>query len=194
MKVLIVYYSTYGNVYRMATPHCRRGARDSGRRPVVRSAGARIHTTCVIDARLGVQAGRAMQQTCLWSPWRISATRVPTLSVRRAFRQRLGPTQEPNRSADVPLAHGSPGRLAGRCFCGHWQPARRTGNDAADAHGAPVHLGMILVGVPYSTEELFTTQGGGSPYGPGHVAGDDNRRRIDAQEAAICRALGRRPQ
>jgi len=55
-----------------------------------------------------------------------------------------------------------------------------------------LHLGMILVGVPYSTPELFTTQGGGSPYGPGHVAGDDNRRQIDEHEAAICRALGRR--
>jgi NAD(P)H dehydrogenase (quinone) len=55
-----------------------------------------------------------------------------------------------------------------------------------------LHLGMILVGVPYSVQELFTTQGGGSPYGPGHVAGDDNGRAIDPHEAAICRALGRR--
>jgi NAD(P)H dehydrogenase (quinone) len=55
-----------------------------------------------------------------------------------------------------------------------------------------LHLGMILVGVPYSVQELFTTQGGGSPYGPGHVAGNDNTRDIDAQEAVICRALGRR--
>ena len=55
-----------------------------------------------------------------------------------------------------------------------------------------LHLGMIVVGVPYSTQELFTTQGGGSPYGPGHVAGSDNKRQVDEQEAAICRALGRR--
>jgi multimeric flavodoxin WrbA len=41
-------------------------------------------------------------------------------------------------------------------------------------------------------QALFTTQGGGSPYGPGHVAGDDNQREIDVQEAAICRTLGRR--
>ncbi len=55
-----------------------------------------------------------------------------------------------------------------------------------------LHLGMILVGVPYSVPELLTTQGGGSPYGPGHVAGGENRREIDSQEAAICRAFGRR--
>ena len=42
-----------------------------------------------------------------------------------------------------------------------------------------LHLGFVLVGVPYSVQELFTTQGGGSPYGPGHVAGGDNQRAID---------------
>lgn len=51
---------------------------------------------------------------------------------------------------------------------------------------------MILVGVPYSVMELFTTQGGGSFYGPDHVAGGNNQRDIDPTEAAICRALGRR--
>ena len=51
---------------------------------------------------------------------------------------------------------------------------------------------MILVGVPYSTQELFTTMGGGSPYGPGHVAGDDNQRQIDEQEAAIIYSIRRR--
>jgi NAD(P)H dehydrogenase (quinone) len=37
-----------------------------------------------------------------------------------------------------------------------------------------LYLGMILIGVPYSIQELFTTQGGGSPHGPGYVVGDDN--------------------
>ena len=55
-----------------------------------------------------------------------------------------------------------------------------------------LHLGFIVMGVPYSVQELFTTAGGGSPYGPGHVAGGDSQREIDPQEAAICRALGRR--
>jgi len=55
-----------------------------------------------------------------------------------------------------------------------------------------IHLGMIFVGVPYSTRELFTTTSGGSPYGPGHVAGGDSQRPIDENEAAICRVLGRR--
>jgi NAD(P)H dehydrogenase (quinone) len=55
-----------------------------------------------------------------------------------------------------------------------------------------LHLGFILVGVPYSVQELFTTTSGGSPYGPGHVAGADGQRDLDEKEKAICRALGKR--
>lgn len=55
-----------------------------------------------------------------------------------------------------------------------------------------LHLGFVLVGVPYSVPDLYLTQGGGAPYGPGHVAGADNTREIDEHEANICRAFGKR--
>ncbi len=55
-----------------------------------------------------------------------------------------------------------------------------------------VHLGMIIVGVPYSVEELLTTQSGGTPYGPSHVANQQSDRPVDDTEAVICRALGER--
>jgi NAD(P)H dehydrogenase (quinone) len=40
--------------------------------------------------------------------------------------------------------------------------------------------------------QLLTTQSGGSPYGPGHIAGADGQRELDDDEKAICRALGKR--
>ncbi len=52
-----------------------------------------------------------------------------------------------------------------------------------------LHLGMVIVGVPYSNQELFTTTGGGSPYGPGHVAGGDNKRDIDENEGGPLPSL-----
>ena len=55
-----------------------------------------------------------------------------------------------------------------------------------------LHLGFIVVGVPYSVPDLFLTKGGGAPYGPGHVAGADNTREIDGNEANICRYFGKR--
>ena len=192
MKVLIVYYSTYGNVYHMATLVAEGVKEIPGVQPVVRTVPELIPTS-VIDSREDMKAGKAMQQD------------VPLVTMDDfreagaiAFRT---PTRFGNVSAQLKNQIDQLTSL--------WLKGELEGKPAgvfvstASLHGgqetailtlmAPLlHLGMILVGVPYSTQELFTTQGGGSPYGPGHVAGDDNKRHIDEQEAGICRALGRR--
>jgi NAD(P)H dehydrogenase (quinone) len=54
------------------------------------------------------------------------------------------------------------------------------------------HLGFVLVGVPYSVQELLATTTGGTPYGPSHVAGGNSDRPVDDGELAICRAFGAR--
>ncbi len=54
-----------------------------------------------------------------------------------------------------------------------------------------IHHGMFIVGLPYSEPGLNSTNGGGSPYGASHVAGQENRS-PDATELELCRALGRR--
>ena len=55
-----------------------------------------------------------------------------------------------------------------------------------------LHHGMILVGVPYTEPSMHTTQSGGTPYGPSHLAGEKSDRDVDADEKAICIALGKR--
>ena len=54
-----------------------------------------------------------------------------------------------------------------------------------------LHHGMLILGVPYSVPELLATTRGGTPYGPSHHAGMEHAP-LDADETAICRALGRR--
>ena len=192
MKVLIVYYSTYGNVYRMAKLVAEGVKEIPGVQPVVRTVPELIPNS-VINSREDMKAGREMQQD------------VPLVTMddfREAGAIALGaPTRFGNVAAQLKNEND---RLTSL-----WLKGELEGKPAGafvstgSLHGgqettiltlmAPLlHLGMILVGVPYSTQELFTTQGGGSPYGPGHVAGADNKRQIDEQEAVICRALGRR--
>lgn len=55
-----------------------------------------------------------------------------------------------------------------------------------------LHHGMIIVGVPYSETHLFTTTGGGTPYGPSHMAGNNSDQPIGESEKSICRTLGKR--
>jgi NAD(P)H dehydrogenase (quinone) len=54
-----------------------------------------------------------------------------------------------------------------------------------------LHHGMVFCGLPYSESALHQTQSGGTPYGPSHVAGPDNRPLSD-HEGQLCRALGKR--
>src|SRR5215475_4754079 len=192
MKVLIVYYSAYGNVYHMANLIAEGVKEIPGAQPLVRTVPELIPRS-VIDSRDDMKTGRQMQQD------------VPLVTMddfREAGAIAFGtPTRFGNVSAQLKNEIDQLSSL--------WLKGELEGKPAGvfvstgSLHGgqettiltlmAPLlHLGMILVGVPYSTQELFTTQGGGSPYGPGHVAGADNKRQIDEQEAAICRALGRR--
>jgi NAD(P)H dehydrogenase (quinone) len=192
VRVLIVYYSTYGNVYKMAQLVAEGVKQVEGAEPVIRTVPELIPTS-VFESREDMKAGREMQKD------------VPLVTLddfKEAGAIAFGtPTRFGNVSAQLKnqidqltslwLAGQLEGKVAGVFV------------STASLHGgqettiltlmAPLlHLGMILVGVPYSVQELFTTTGGGSPYGPGHVAGGENKRDIDPQEAAICRALGYR--
>lgn len=56
-----------------------------------------------------------------------------------------------------------------------------------------LHLGMMIVGVPYSTPGLLHTEGrGGTPYGASTVAGGRNDLKPAAEDLEIARALGKR--
>jgi NAD(P)H dehydrogenase (quinone) len=54
------------------------------------------------------------------------------------------------------------------------------------------HQGMVLMGLPYSEPGLMLSEDGGTPYGPSHLAGSQNKRKLSDNEAQLCRAIGKR--
>lgn len=59
-------------------------------------------------------------------------------------------------------------------------------------HSTLLHQGMIIVGVPYSCQELMNMNEitGGSPYGAGALAGGDGKRQPSENELKIARFQG----
>ncbi len=56
-----------------------------------------------------------------------------------------------------------------------------------------LHLGMIIVGVPYSVPGMIHTEGrGGTPYGATTITGPKGERQPTPEDLAIARALGKR--
>jgi len=192
MKVLVVYYSTYGNVYKMAKLVAEGVNEVEGAEAVLRRV-PELMPQEVINAREDMKAGQEMQKD------------VPVV------------TLEDFEEAGA-IAFGTPTRFGNVCaqlknqidqLGPLWMKGAFIGKAAgvfvstASLHGgqettpftlmAPLlHLGFVIVGVPYSVKELFTTKGGGSAYGPGHVAGPENKREVDPEESAVCLVLGRR--
>jgi len=55
-----------------------------------------------------------------------------------------------------------------------------------------LHHGMLIVGLPYTEPALFSTQTGGTPYGPSHLAGTVDDRPVSESERTLCIAQGKR--
>jgi NAD(P)H dehydrogenase (quinone) len=56
-----------------------------------------------------------------------------------------------------------------------------------------IHLGMIIVGVPYSTDGMLHTEArGGTPYGATTIAGPRGELQPTPEDLAIAKALGQR--
>jgi NAD(P)H dehydrogenase (quinone) len=55
-----------------------------------------------------------------------------------------------------------------------------------------LHHGMLLLGIPFTADELNTTQTGGTPYGASHVAGSDNDNPVSTDEKKLAQLLGKR--
>ena len=56
-----------------------------------------------------------------------------------------------------------------------------------------LHLGMVIVGVPYAVPSLAATQKGGTPYGASHVSGEGGQdANLTEDEHAIAVAQGQR--
>jgi NAD(P)H dehydrogenase (quinone) len=54
-----------------------------------------------------------------------------------------------------------------------------------------LHHGMLIVGIPARETALLETRTGGTPYGPSHLAGEENQA-LSEEEKALCLSFGRR--
>ncbi len=55
-----------------------------------------------------------------------------------------------------------------------------------------LHHGMMLLGLPYSEPGLHTTESGGTPYGPSHLAREPWPAQLTDVERELCFAMGKR--
>jgi NAD(P)H dehydrogenase (quinone) len=194
MKLLVVYYSMYGHVLEMARAVAQGASSVGGVEVMLR----RVEEFQDIEEEMK----RHEHARAVWEEQK--GIPVCTLDdLREADGVVFGsPTRYGNMAAQMKRFLDSTAQL--------WMEGALEGKPAglftstATAHGGQettlltmmvplLHLGMILVGVPYSTPGMLHTEGrGGTPYGATTLAGPRNDLRPAAQDLEIARALGAR--
>ena len=194
MKVLVVYYSMYGHVLQLAQAVLAGVKSVTGVEVVLR----RVEEFPEVEREMS-QHPHALE---VWERQKD----IPVCSLddlKEADGIIFGtPTRYGNMTAQMKRLFDSTVKL--------WSEGAFEGKPAgvftstASTHGgqettcftmmAPLlHLGMIIVGVPYSTPGLLHYEGrGGTPYGASTIAGGRNELQPAPEDLAIAQALGRR--
>jgi NAD(P)H dehydrogenase (quinone) len=194
MKILIVYYSMYGHVLKLA-----RAAAEGAQ--TVPGAEVVLRRVQELDSNLSKLQGSQHAQDVLAQQQDIRIATVDDLAA--ADGVIFGtPTRLGNMCAQMKQYIDGTGEL--------WLSGALEGKPAgimvstATTHGgqettcltmmAPLlHLGFLIVGVPYSTPGMLHTEGrGGTPYGATTVAGGRNDLNPAPEDLSIAKALGRR--
>jgi NAD(P)H dehydrogenase (quinone) len=195
MKVLIVYHSVYGHIQAMAKA-VQEGAQGvAGIEVVLR----RVQEFPDIVQHMEAEKGYSYQVYQ-------SQASVPECTLddlRQADGVVFGsPTRYGNMTAQMKRLIDSTAQL--------WLAGQMEGKPAgvftstASTHGGQettlltmmvplLHLGMVIVGVPYSVPGMIHTEArGGTPYGATTIAGPQGELQPTADDLAIARVLGRR--
>jgi NAD(P)H dehydrogenase (quinone) len=195
MKILVVYYTVYGHVLTMAKA-VEEGAKSVAGSDVILRRAREFPDTV---QNLNKEGGYAKQ---IYD----SQESVPecTLDDLRAADGVIfgSPTRYGNMTAQMKALIDSTAQL--------WLNGEMEGKPAgvftstASTHGGQettlltmmvplLHLGMLIVGVPYSLPGMIHTEArGGTPYGATTIAGPRGELQPTPDDLAIAKALGRR--
>jgi len=190
-KIQVIFYSTYGHVWKLAEAVAE-GARAAGADvQVLRVAEtlpddvlAKMHATDAQKAfaHVPLADARKLQDAdaiIIGAPTRFGA--VPAQM--RAFLDNTG-------------GQWASGALIGKVGSGFTSTASQHGGQETTLLTLSTyfyHMGMVIVGVPYSVPELTNLDdiGGGTPYGASTIAGPKGERRPTANDLAVARAQGK---
>jgi NAD(P)H dehydrogenase (quinone) len=192
VKVQVVFYSLYGHMWKMAEAVAE-GARQVPGAQVELYQVAETLPPAIVEKMGAVEARKAFAHIPLADPNRLPQADAVLIG---------SPTRYGSACAQMQAFFDATGSL--------WVSGALIGKvgslftSTASQHGGQettllsmmtflFHQGMVVVGVPYSNQELLNMNEmtGGSPYGASTIVGPRGERMPSANELAIARAQGK---
>ena len=192
MKVLIVYYSTYGHVQRMAEAVAEGVREVDGAEAVLR----RVPETLPDDviAKMGaVEAQQAMAHVPICTVEELAEADAVVFGTPTRFGNMCGQMRQ---FLDATGQLWAQGALVGKVGSVFTSSATQHGGQESTIlsfHITLLHHGFVLVGLPYAFQGQMGIDEitGGSPYGASTIAGGSGERMPSENELAGARFQGR---
>jgi len=192
MKILVVYYSMYGHIHRMAEAV----AEGAGSVPGAVVEMRRVPETLpqeVLEKMAAVEAQKAFAHVPICTVAELGAADAVIFGTPTRFGNMCGQVRQ---FLDATGGLWMSGALVGKVGSVFASSATQHGGQESTIlsfHTTLLHQGMVIVGAPYTIKELMNMAEitGGSPYGAGTLAGSRGDRQVSANELAIARAQGR---
>lgn len=191
-KVQVVFYSAYGHVYRMAEAVADGASKVAG-------VDVSLWQVPELMPEEALLKSGAKQARALFSkvPLAVPAQLVEADAILFGTPTRFGMMAAQMRNfLDQTGSLWAKGALVGKVGSVFGSTGTQHGGQETTLtsfHATLLHHGMIVVGVPYSCQELVNMGEitGGTPYGATTIAGGDGSRQPSANELAIARFQGR---
>ncbi len=191
MKILVLYYSLYGHVHRMAEAVAEGAQQVEGAEVVLR----RVPETLPVEV-IEKMGATAAQQALLHIPI-ITVDELPTadaiiFGTPTRFGNMCGQMRQ---FLDATGGLWAQGALVGKVGSVFTSSATQHGGQESTIlsfHTTLLHQGMIIVGLPYSFQgqTRIDEVSGGSPYGASTITGGQGERMPSENELAAARFQG----
>ncbi|KEA62083.1 Flavoprotein WrbA [Marinobacterium lacunae] len=183
--VLVLYYSRHGATRALAR-HIARGVEESGMRAMLRTVPA-VSANCEATAPSVPDAG---------APYCTEQELANCAGLALGSPTRFGNMAAPLKYfIDSTSSLWLSGALIDKPACVFSSSASLHGGQESTLLSMMLpllHHGCVIAGLPYSEDGLNSTDAGGTPYGPTHVAGTEGQQDISPTEQELCQAQGRR--
>ena len=182
IEILVLYYSRYGAVEKLARLAAR-GVEATGAR-------ARVRTVASLNAGTGSDSGTSSAPIATLDDLRECAGLVLGTPTRFGA---MAAAMQAFFESTTPLWLS--GALVGKPAGAFTSTSTQHGGNETtllDILRPLLHHGMLIVGLPYTENALSETSSGGTPYGASHVAGSTGNAPISAEERTLAMALGKR--
>ena len=191
MKVLVVFYSTYGHIYQMAEAIAEGAKAVAGAEVEIRRVPETLPLE-VLEKMGAVDAQKAFSHVSVCTVEELAQADAVIFGTPTRFGNMCGQMRQ---FLDATGSLWAEGALVGKVGSVFASSATQHGGQESTllTMALPLlHHGMLLVGLPYTEEKLSTTTTGGTPYGATHVSWNRAPDALSEDEKVLARALGRR--